>query len=309
MLAWVIPTNTEETAMHVLIGVDGSQAAEVACEFVGNRTWPIGTRVELVGVISHELIKRDRIAARDALRQTLDDRGDSLRRASMTVSTEIIDGDPAESLVARAGNTFADLIVVGNRGLGPVGSAVLGSASAHLIDHAPCPVLVARSPTATRMVLASDGTYSSRKIPRILAAWQPAFSGMPVEVVSVASPEKFLTPWAPEGDTGRDWQGRDIVQHRQIAEQVADELMDLGWHSAAIVAMGDPAREILDASRDWHADLIVTGSRGIGTIRRLLEGSVAHKVMMHARSSVLVMRGQVPARIQSEALAIRPAFG
>jgi nucleotide-binding universal stress UspA family protein len=295
--------------MHILIGVDGSQAAEVACEFVANRTWPSGSRIELVGVISHELIKRDRMTARDALRQALDDRGDSLRRAGKTVTTEIVDGDPAESLVEHAANTFADLIVVGNRGLGPVGSAVLGSVSAHLIDHAPCPVLVARSPTATRMVLASDGTDSSRKVPRILAAWQPAFGGMPVEVVSVASPEKFLTPWAPEGDIGRDWQGRDIVQHRQIAEQVADELMDLGWHAAAIVAMGDPAREILDASRDWHADLIVTGSRGIGTIRRLLQGSVAHKVMMHTRSSVLVMRGQVPARIPSEALAIRPAFG
>jgi nucleotide-binding universal stress UspA family protein len=295
--------------MHILIGVDGSQAAEVACEFVANRTWPIGTRIELVGAISPALIRRDRIAAREALRQALDDRGNSLRKAGMTVSTEIIEGDPAESLVDRAGNTFADLIVVGNRGLGPVVSAVIGSVSAHLIDHAPCPVLVARSPKATRMVLASDGTHSSRKIPRILAAWQPAFSGMPVEVVSVASPEKFLTPWAPEGDTARDWQGRDIVQHRHIAEQVADELMDLGWHAAAIVAMGDPAGEILDASRDWHADLIVTGSRGIGTIRRLLRGSVAHKVMMHTRSSVLVMRGQVPARMPSEALAVRPAFG
>jgi nucleotide-binding universal stress UspA family protein len=295
--------------MHILIGVDGSQAADVACEFIGNRTWPIGTRVELVGAISRELIKRDRIAARDALEGILRDREDLLRRAGVTVSAEIIDGDPSESLVNRAGSTFADLIVVGNRGLGPVTSAVLGSVSAHLIDHAPCPVLVVRSPTASRMVLASDGTHSSRNIPSILASWHPAFSGMPVEVVSVASSERFLTPWAPEGDTGGDWPARDVVQHRQIAEHVADELVDLGWHAAAIVAMGDPAREILAASRDWHADLIVTGSRGIGTIRRLVQGSVAHEVMMHTRSSVLVMRGQVPARIPSEALAIRPAFG
>ena len=294
--------------MHILIGVDGSQAAEVACEFVANRTWPIGTRIELVGAISPVLIKRDRIAAREVVRQALDDRGDSLRKAGLTVSTVIIDGDPAESLIERADDTFVDLIVVGNRGLGPVGSAVLGSVSAHLIDHAPCPVLVARSPIATRMLLASDGAHSARRIPSILASWHPAFRGMPVEVVSVASSESFLTPWAPEGDTGSESPGRDIAQHRQIAQYVADELMDLGWHAAAIVAMGDPAREILDASRDWHADLIVTGSRGIGTIRRLVQGSVAHKVMMHTRSSVLVMRGQVPARIPSEAVAIRPAF-
>jgi nucleotide-binding universal stress UspA family protein len=39
----------------------------------------------------------------------------------------------------------------------------------------------------------------------------------------------------------------------------------------------------------------VTGSRGIGTLRRLVSGSVSHDVLMHARSSVLVVRGGVPA--------------
>lgn len=295
--------------MHILIGVDGSPAAQAACEFVANRTWPSATRIEVVAAVPPDLIKRDRVAARAVMRQAVDARGDSLRNVGLVVSTQLIDGDPAESLVERAGTTFADLVVVGNRGLGPVNSAILGSVSAHLIDHAPCPVLVARSSSATRMVLASDGTHSSRRIPQILAAWRPAFSGMPVEVVSVASSEKFLTPWAPEGDTDTVRQGRDVAQHRQIAEQVADELMELGWHAAAIVAVGEPARAILDASREWHADLIVTGSRGIGTIRRLLQGSVAHNVMMHTRSSVLVVRGQVPARISSEAVAISPAFG
>jgi nucleotide-binding universal stress UspA family protein len=295
--------------MHILIGVDGSQPAEVACEFVANRTWPTGTRVELVGVIPDGRIRRDGTAAREALRLTLDERADSLRTAGTTVTTEIVEGDPAESLADRAADSFADLIVVGNRGLGPASSAVLGSVSAHLVDNAPCPVLVARSPTATRMVLASDGTNSSRAIPRILATWQPAFGGMPVEVVSVAAHEAFVTPWEPEGDNALEGRRTDVVHHQRVAEFVADELMDLGWHAAALVVEGDPAREILAASRDWHADLIVTGSRGIGTLRRLLAGSVAHEVMMHTRSSVLAMRGQVPARVPSAAQAVGAAFG
>ncbi len=295
--------------MRILIGVDGSQAAEVACEFVANRTWPTATRIDLVGVVPRELIRRDRVTVRDAVIQAVGDRGDSLRKAGISVSTAIIDGDPADSLADRAGSTFVDLIVVGNRGRGPLSSAVMGSVSASLIDHAPCPVLVARSPRATRMVLASDGTTSSLRIPQILAAWRPAFSGIPVEVISVVPHEAFITPWAPEGDSTPDGRRSDAVHHQEVAEHVADALMDLGWHAAAIVAEGDPASEILAASRGWHADLIVTGSRGMGTIRRLLQGSVAHEVMMHTHSSVLVMRGQVPSRMSSEALAVRPAFG
>ena len=152
--------------MRILIGVDGSQAADVACEFVANRTWPIDTRIDLVGVVPRELIRRDRITVRDALIEEISNQADSLRNAGISLSTEVIDGDPAQSLSDRAGSTFADLIVVGNRGRGPLGSAVMGSVSASLIDHAPCPVLVVRSPWATRMVLASDGTTSSLRIPR-----------------------------------------------------------------------------------------------------------------------------------------------
>jgi nucleotide-binding universal stress UspA family protein len=295
--------------MQILVGVDGSQAAAVACEFVASRTWPTGTRIELLGAMPHGPMPADRIAAREALERSLEAGVRLFDSSRVAISAEIIDGDAADALIGRAEEAFADLIVVGNRGLGPMTSAILGSVSAHLIDHAPCPVMVARSPHATRMVLATDGTHSSRNIPSILAAWHPALSGMPVEVVSVASREAFVTPWAPEEDASLPGTGPEMTHHRRVAEAVADELMELGWHSAAIVAEGDPAHEIVAASRDWHADLIVTGSRGIGTIRRLLRGSVAHDVMLHAASSVLVMRGRVPARTSPEAMAISPAFG
>ena len=38
------------------------------------------------------------------------------------------------------------------------------------------------------------------------------------------------------------------------------------------------------------ADLIVVGSRGLSTLPRLLLGSVARKVLLHAPQSVLVVR-------------------
>lgn len=86
-------------------------------------------------------------------------------------------------------------------------------------------------------------------------------------------------------------------------------MIELGWHAAAIARRGNPGRTIVSAGRDWGADLIVTGSRGIGTLRRLVAGSVAHDVLLHGSSSVLVARGLVPARMQDLVASARPAFG
>ena len=50
------------------------------------------------------------------------------------------------------------------------------------------------------MLLATDGTRSSLGIPRVLAAWGNAFRGLPVEVLSVAPRNAFVTPWGSAGD-------------------------------------------------------------------------------------------------------------
>jgi len=290
--------------MRILIGVDGSPAADVACEFVERRTWPLGALVRMVGVVE-PLVDRvglapplGRTQASDdvAVELVLEERADTLRRRGMSVETSVAHGHAADILIDRAAEWFADLIVVGSRGLGPVARIVLGSVSTHLADHAQCPVLVVRSREATRMLLATDGTRSSLAIPRVLAAWGNAFRGLPVEVLSVAPRYAFVTPWSSTGD---DEAGApdELSVREGIAHEVADEMMELGWHAAAVARAGDPARQIVATGVEWRADLIVTGSRGIGTLRRMVEGSVAHDVLLHARSSVLVVRGLVPASI------------
>ena len=298
--------------MRIVVGVDGSSASRIACDFVCGRTWPTGTRIRLLAAVEPQLdwtglapVPMDaNEEQRRLLSEVLDERAEALRTRTFAVEALLEAGHAGDLLMAHAAEWFADLIVVGNRGLGAAASAVLGSVSAHLVDNAPCPVLVARSPTASRMLVAADGTPSSRSIPRILATWGNAFRGMTVEVLSVATHEDRAMP---AGRAEVDEPG-DLELHRGIAEQVADEMADLGWHAAGVVRAGDPGREIVATGRDWGADLIVTGSRGLGTIRRFVLGSVAHDVLLHARSSVLVMRGQVPAAVHDPATAIEPAF-
>lgn len=289
--------------MRIVIGTDGSTVANVACEFVATRAWPFGTRVRLLSAVEPRVDWSGGAVgagaadgARSDVELVLEEQAGELRRVGLSVETAVRIGPAGQMLMTEAAETFADLIVVGSRGRGPVASAVLGSVSTQLVDHAGCPVLVARSAAATRMLVATDGTEGSRTIPRVLAAWGNAFRGLPTEVLSVAPREAFVTPWAGEDDDA------DVTLHEGIAARVAAEMEQLGWAAAPATRVGDPSRLIVDEGREWGADLIVTGSRGIGTLRRLMMGSVAHDVLLHARSSVLVVRGQVPARLAERAV-------
>ncbi len=58
------------------------------------------------------------------------------------------------------------------------------------------------------------------------------------------------------------------------------------------VPIGTPHTEIVNAARDWPADLIVIGSHGRGGIKRALLGSVAEGVMRNAPCPVLVVRAR-----------------
>jgi universal stress protein A len=54
--------------------------------------------------------------------------------------------------------------------------------------------------------------------------------------------------------------------------------------------VGKPAAEIVNAAKEWPADVIVIGSHGRAGVTRVLLGSVAEAVMRHAPCPVLVVR-------------------
>lgn len=58
------------------------------------------------------------------------------------------------------------------------------------------------------------------------------------------------------------------------------------------VLRGAPDQQIIEAAKEWKADIIVVGSHGRGFWGRLL-GSVSNGVVHHAECSVLVVRKPV----------------
>jgi nucleotide-binding universal stress UspA family protein len=77
---------------------------------------------------------------------------------------------------------------------------------------------------------------------------------------------------------------------RRLVEQSAQELIEAGFAAEPVCKLGDPAQEIIKVASSRHADLIVMGAKGLGTIDRILLGSVSTRVMHYANCPVLVVR-------------------
>jgi nucleotide-binding universal stress UspA family protein len=137
----------------VVVGVDGSaqslQAVELALEEAGLRGVPLHvvhcadiTPAVLhlsggVNVNTKDLADRQHQEVWELAAPVLDD-------TDVDVTKVELSGYPADELVRHAEDNDALLVVVGTRGRGRVASAVLGSTSMRVLEHAPCPVLVAK---------------------------------------------------------------------------------------------------------------------------------------------------------------------
>ena len=58
----------------------------------------------------------------------------------------------------------------------------------------------------------------------------------------------------------------------------------------AIVVEGDPSERIINHAKDHDVDIIVIGSRGLGTFKGLLLGSVSNKVSHRADRTCVIVR-------------------
>jgi nucleotide-binding universal stress UspA family protein len=148
----------------IIVGVDGSDASRAALQFAGEEAKLRGAR--LAAVLAWTYIPAPAVgdpgllampegdvpglieAQREAAEMGLERAVREAFGASPPVEIErrLLDGDPADAIVEEAAS--AELVVVGSRGRGDFKSALLGSVSSHVIQHAPCPVVVVKAPAS-----------------------------------------------------------------------------------------------------------------------------------------------------------------
>jgi nucleotide-binding universal stress UspA family protein len=296
--------------MKILLAIDGSPASDRAIEMVATTTWPDGSRIQLVNVgeahlaayavmpgviLSAEAVEADLQLDRDHRAELLAGVAGRLAGPGRSVETTVIEGRPASSIVDAARASQADLIVIGSHGRGALGSAVFGSVAAEVVEYADTPVLIVRTTSISRLVLADDGSASAAAA-RSLLGRMPGFQGLPVRVVSVVERQPSWFGWSAEAPAVsaalEDAIQAALSEHRTIATAGAAELSSAGLLAESLVPSGDPAHELVLAAEQFKADLIMMGTRGTTGLERLLLGSVARKVVQRAHCSVLVLRAR-----------------
>lgn len=84
-------------------------------------------------------------------------------------------------------------------------------------------------------------------------------------------------------------------QKAKKAQALLDELKKLAEEHGAKdvetkIAVGPVAEEIVRIAEEENYDYIIVGTRGMSGLKRLLIGSVAEKVVLHAHCPVVVVR-------------------
>ena len=132
-----------------------------------------------------------------------------------------------------------------------------------------------------RILIAHDGSEASQHALERVARFMKEAD---VALVTVARPiyrDPRYTGYADPSDE---------EEQREVLHAARDALARTGIAATGFAAVGDPADEILATAKAFEAELIVVGARSLGTVGRLVLGSVSTKVMHESDCDVLVVK-------------------
>jgi len=203
------------------------------------------------------------------------------------VEIEIEQGTVHAGILRAADNIGAGAVVVGGK-VDHGGLHILGSTAEHVVRYAPCPVLVARSSPAGKVLAATD--FSDPALPAVEAGAAEARRRKAdltiihaIDLLPVTSPYYGEFYGAPPMDLSD--------QMRKLWQQRLDDCVR--YYKAkggGLLRDGPAAPAILSAASELPAQLLVVGTHGRTGLSRIALGSVAETVVRAAPCSVLAVR-------------------
>ena len=130
-----------------------------------------------------------------------------------------------------------------------------------------------------KILLAYDGGEPAKRALAATIEMSEKF-GATVAVISVV-------PFHPGTRTPIDPWDDSSVHAKELLE-AKKLLREHGIEAELLEPAGDPARTIERVAKEGGYDTIVMGSRGLGAIDRMLQGSVSEHVATHAETTVVI---------------------
>lgn len=140
---------------EVLVAIDGSPEAELALAHGLSVAHTQNARLHLVAVAPEppSLIGPTAGVTREQLAEDIRKEMDGVLRGAcallpddVSLDTRLLIGDPANEILRAAEDARCDLILMGTRGRGRIGAALLGSVSQEVMHRAKATVIVVHGP-------------------------------------------------------------------------------------------------------------------------------------------------------------------
>jgi nucleotide-binding universal stress UspA family protein len=297
--------------LKIIAALDGSEHSSSTLNFLLSFHWPAGTWIKLVhvlpcdrGVVNYVMhaFGKGNDCDTENVAHVLSGIAEETARdlQNVSISSEVLVGDPVEAILSFADTFHPNLIVTGSRKKTAVDTLLLGSVSQSILEKAPCPVAIVRgnlaksSPDSGVNVLfpVDDSEHSAAAVQWL--QWQSWLKQSHIALLSVTEPlhESAMESVKSASD-------HLLTYH---AEKMLIEILLEKW--AAHLQEGGNAKEItrgtvdgaaketiLKGAHNWPADLIVMGAHGRTGIANLVIGSVSRHISNHADCTVLVVKG------------------
>ncbi len=158
----------DTTPFRVLLATDGSAASITASKAVAEMSWPENTEVKVVSAVNPMLYSLEELGltgdtGTDHAHRAIGNAVQLLSSAPLKISAEVIAGNAARQIVARAKHWGADLIVLGTNERRGLSRLLFSSTSAAVAKRAHCSVRVVRKNDAQAGSLESANLLQESK--------------------------------------------------------------------------------------------------------------------------------------------------
>jgi len=137
----VVPRAAQVEGRHLVLATDGSRFAEMAAVTAGALARLCGVAVTVASVTKASHSAERRAEAAEAVTRAVA----HLRSEGASVEGQVVEGEPAGTIVGLARERRADLIVTGSHGRTGLGRVLIGSTSERILNDTPCAVLVVKA--------------------------------------------------------------------------------------------------------------------------------------------------------------------
>lgn len=135
---------------RIIVAIDGSDHSAKALTYAAELAKSYGSSIYLVHAFPHtsDLIGYDEyeklVARREAVGQDILQAARQSLAGTLDIHEELLEGPPAEAILAVAEARQADLIIMGTRGRNSLQGLLFGSVSHRVAHYANCPVMLVR---------------------------------------------------------------------------------------------------------------------------------------------------------------------